>query len=454
MTNPVTRLYRPLLPLLAVSAMVVCYTAMKQAGVGVGFTAAARGQTSTPSRVAQAQPPPLALGRAPIVRVLRDDRVATLEMDYNARSPNGQFWNMSGSPDDDAGFLIVWWPETTTRAELTIPSWFPKEALCTSYSTIPTKASLTLAAAPPALTDLPVGARWLVTGNRRVQLQPLDNDRAYRVRVQRLSAGGKINSRATELSFSGGDGARVAALRSSLTYFDDFNLPQGAVEELLWNSASAVSTDPQFNLFFINDQFHSHTLHGTRHENAGDRSQTSHRFRKKIRIEFRRGRRIVFDMDSPLSSRSVWYLDLNPIPTELTGHFEFFDHDGALGLPAGMLRLRSQGQTLSVHIIDPQGASHQVASINMEALGRQAVTNVRRSFDVRVGTKDIQIFIDGTSVINAGYGASSLPQRTTNCYGWASATTRPRMAFPTFCSTGTTSVSTVRWSMHARCTTM
>jgi hypothetical protein len=45
----------------------------------------------------------------------------------------------------------------------------------------------------------------------------------------------------------------------------------------------------------------------------------------------------------------------------------------------------------------------------MEEIGRQAVTNVRRSFDVRVGTKDIQIFIDGTGVINASYGALSLP---------------------------------------------
>ncbi len=409
MTHSAAGPRRSLLALLTVCAMIVCYTAMNQAGLRVGFTEPARGQTSLPSRVGQAQPRPASLGRAPIVRILRDDRVATLEMDYNARSPHGQFWTMSGSLNDDAGFLVIWWPETTTRAELSIPSWVPREALCTSDSTSITKASTTLAAAPSALTDLPAGARWLVTGNRRVQLQPLDNDRAYRVRVQRLSAGGKINSRATELSFNGGDGARVAGLRRSLTYFDDFNLPQGAVDELLWNNASATSTDPRFNLFFINDQFHSHTLHGTRHHNAGDRSQTSHRFRKKIRIESDTRRRIVFDMDTPLSSRSVWYLDLNPVPTELTGHVEFFDEDGALGLPAGILRLRSQGQMLSVHIMDQQGASRQVASINMEELGRQVVTNVRRSFDVRVGTRDIQIFIDGASAVNASYGALSLP---------------------------------------------
>src|SRR5690606_894280 len=106
-----------------------------------------------------------------------------------------------------------------------------------------------------------------------------------------------------------------------------------------------TSTDPRFNLFFINDQLHAHTLHGTRVDNTGDRSQTSQRFRKALRIENGVRRRIVFDMDSPLSPRSVWYLDLNPVQTDVTGHADFFDEDGALGLPAGMLRLRAQFQT-------------------------------------------------------------------------------------------------------------
>ena len=407
--TPTAGFCRLVTPLVAVCTMVVGYTTMNWAGFEFGFTEPARGQSSLPSRIEPGQPRPVVLGRAPNVRIFRDDAVATLEMDYNARSPSNQFWTMSGSPDDDAGFLVIWWPETSTRAELSIPSWVPREALCTSDTTLLTKASMTLAATPAALTDLPAGARWLVTGNRRVQLQPLENDRTYKVRVQRLSARGRINSRATEQSFNGGDGARVAELRRTLTYFDDFNLPQGAVDELLWNSANGTSTDPRFNLFFINDQLHSHTLHGTRHHNAGDRSQTSHRFRKKVRIEPEGHRRIVFDMDTPLSTRSVWYLDLNPVPTELTGHLGFSDDEGEVGLPAGVLRLRSQGQSFSVHIIDPQGASRQVASINMEELGRQVVTNVRRSFDVRVGTKDIQVFIDGARVINAGYKTFTLP---------------------------------------------
>ena len=400
---------RPLLPLLTACAVVICYVAAKEGGLEGGLTLPASAQSPAVSRGGPAQLQSSALGRAPIVRILRDDRVATLEMDYNARKPYGQNWTMSGSPDDDAGFLVTWWPQATAQSDPANASKFASEGLCISAPTLAATASVKLSATPLALIDLPLGARWIVTGNRRVQLQPLENDRDYRVRVQRLSARGKISSRSTELSFNGGDDARVAALRSSLTYFDDFNLPEGAADERLWNNANSVSTDPRFNLFFINDQFHSHTLHGTRHENTGDRSQTSQRFRKKIRLEPEARRRIVFDMDAPLSPRSAWYLDLNPVPTELTGHLDFFDQNGALGLPAGVLRLRSQAQMLSVHIIDLQGASHKVASVNMEELGRQVVTNARRSFDVRVGTTGIQVYIDGASVINANYGAVTLP---------------------------------------------
>jgi hypothetical protein len=245
--------------------------------------------------------------------------------------------------------------------------------------------------------------RWLVTANRRVQLQPLLNDAPYHVRVQRIDALGEIISQPRDLDFPGGDGSRVAALRASMTHFDDFNLPLGPADETLWNNATVTSTDPRFNLFFINDQYHAHTLHGTRVDNTGDRSQTSQRFRKPVRIESGVRRRIVFDMDAPLSPRSVWYLDLNPVRTDLTAHVDFFDMDGGSGLPAGTLRLRAQFQTFSVNIVGMDGASHPIASVDMEEAGRQAVSNVRRSFEARVGTDGIEVLIDGRSVIDASY---------------------------------------------------
>jgi hypothetical protein len=339
-----------------------------------------------------------ALRPAPVVVVLRDDRVATLEMDYNAESPWGQFWTMSGSPADDAGFLVTWWPALPPAhaepARLLGGNDSGGSCLNPDHLNAPLLGKS---------MNLPPGARWLVTGNRRVQIQPLQNGVAYHLRVERINALGEISSLPALLDFDGGDGARVAALRSSLTYFDDFNLPLGAADARLWNHAASTSTDPRFNLFFINDQYHAHTLQGTRADPTGDKSQTAQRFRKQLRIEPGVRRRIVFDMDMPLSPRSVWYLDLNPVLTEMTGHASFFDEDGALGLPAGILRLRAQYQDFSVSLVDLQGASHRLAVANLENLGRQAVSNVRRHFDVRVGTDGIQVFIDGRSVIDTGY---------------------------------------------------
>ena len=56
---------------------------------------------------------------APVVVIERDDRVATLSMDYNAANPWGQFWTMTGAPTDDAGFLVTWWPQATSLQEKT-----------------------------------------------------------------------------------------------------------------------------------------------------------------------------------------------------------------------------------------------------------------------------------------------------------------------------------------------
>ncbi len=345
------------------------------------------------------------LQAAPQVRIFRDDRVATLELDYDVENAWGQWWTMSGSGREDAGFLVTWWPLNSAVGKtdsLQLHSGAGAGSGCIGC------LGECGAAISKALSATQPGARWLVTGSRRVQIQPLANGVPHQVRVERINALGEITSLPRLLSFDGGDGSRVAALRASMTYFDDFNLPMGAADEKLWNNATVTSTDARFNLFFINDQFHAHTLHGTRLDNTGDKSQTSQRFRKPMRIETGVRRRIVFDMDSPLSPRSVWYLDLNPIKTDLTGHADFFDAEGATGLPAGVLRFRSQFQTFSVSLIGMNGASHRIASVDMETLGRQAVPNVRRSFEARVGTDGVEVLIDGRQVINASFAPYAL----------------------------------------------
>ncbi len=323
---------------------------------------------------------------APVVRIKRDDRAAILEMDYNADSAWGQWWVMDGSGKDDAGFLVSWWPDGAS------PTAMGSMGGCMGCAGV---------CGNP--TDPMAVSKSLVTANRRVEIQPLVNSGVYHVCVERINSLGEITSLRTELTFDGGDGARVDALRASLTYFDDFNLPMGAADEKLWNNAASTSTDPRLNLFFVNDQFHAHSLNGTRRDGAGDKSQTAQRFRKPIAIEAGVRRRVFFDMDSPLSPRAVWYLDFNPVKTDLTGHANFFDEDGAKGLPAGMLRLRSQFQQFSVSLIGPDGASRLVAVADMEARGVQAVPNVRRAFEARVGPDGVEILIDGKSVINAPF---------------------------------------------------
>src|SRR5690606_22431973 len=113
---------------------------------------------------------------APVVRVLRDDRVATVEMDYDAENPSFQFWEMSGDPHDDAGFLVRWWPEQASvaldgKARLVAGNDGGGACLDPDHFTAPKLGGASVGTQP--------GEAWMVTGNRRVQLQPLDNDRAY-----------------------------------------------------------------------------------------------------------------------------------------------------------------------------------------------------------------------------------------------------------------------------------
>jgi len=73
-----------------------------------------------------------------------------------------------------------------------------------------------------------------------------------------------------------------------------------------------------------------------------------------------------------------------------------------------MLRLRAQFQSFSVSLIGMDGASHRIASVDLEQVGRQQVSNVRRHFEARVGTDGIEILIDGRSVIDAGFAPYTL----------------------------------------------
>lgn len=336
--------------------------------------------------------PALTLGTAPVVKIRRDDHVATVEMDFDESAGwGGQLWNVGTDGRDGCGYRVQWWADGAAISAILATDG------CTSENATGVGASASLTA-----------TRQLVTPNRVVQIQPIANNALYHLRVERLNSLGQVCSKATEMTFNGGDGTRVAALRSSLTFFDDFNLPMGAPDERKWNNAMAPQSDPRYNLFFVNDQCHVHTLNGTLNGAAGDRAQVAQRARKPIAIENSVRRRIVFDMDALFGPRSVWYLDLNPVATDLTGHMSFFDEDGDKALPAHVIRFKASGDFFSVHLIDGNGAAYKVAEANLSQFGRRMCTNVRRAFDVRLGTDGCQVFVDGTSVINTTFAAGSV----------------------------------------------
>jgi hypothetical protein len=324
---------------------------------------------------------------APHVEITRDDLVATLKLDFNESSGwGGQLWNVGTDGTDPCGYLVEWWPDGSIIGSLTDQM---------KYTTIQGLDSTVIAS-----TDHPFR---MVTPNLMIQLQPIANNVPYHLRAYKINGLGQICSPANQLTFDGGDSTRVTNLRNSMTFFDDFNLPMGPADELKWNNATAPQTDPRFNLFFINPQYHTHTLNGTLNGAAGDKSQVAQRARKSILIEENVRRKIVFDMDGIFSPRSIWYLDLNPIKTDLTGHMSFFDFDGDTGLPADVLRLRAEGHNISVNLINSQGASYHIASAHLPDFGRAMAPNVRRAFDVSVGIDGITIKVDGIVVIDASF---------------------------------------------------
>ena len=96
------------------------------------------------------------LAAAPIVQIERDDRVATLSMDYDGENAWGQWWTMGGSGLDDAGFLVTWWPEGTSPEKLQLgrPSPLHDGSLgCLAKSDPSVDSSMSVAPPPPKVAE-------------------------------------------------------------------------------------------------------------------------------------------------------------------------------------------------------------------------------------------------------------------------------------------------------------
>ncbi len=240
-----------------------------------------------------------------------------------------------------------------------------------------------------------------VTTERILQLQPLINGQPYQVSVQSVDNLGNVSNPSAPITFTGSN-ARVAALRAKMTgFFDDFNLPAGAPDELKWNSANSGCNDAAHSAFFINTQFHAHSLIGT---TECDRGQMISRPRGTFDFTGRTGA-ITFDFDGEFR-RGHWYLDVQQNFMDISGHVNL-ESESVASNPSNVLRFHQNEQSLGISYIDGQGMEKTLAKTDwnpyppLDWAGLNLVPNVRRHWELQISQSSATIVIDGKAVLKA-----------------------------------------------------
>ena len=312
---------------------------------------------------------------APVVRVIRDDRVATLELDYVPGNPWTPF-NIGSDGRGAVGYRVSWTPLRSAVNR-------KREAMFRK-----------------------------VTSLRRVQIQPLRNNEPYYVKVEYVNRFGEIVGDFAFGTIQGGNGRRVNRLRQEMTgFFDDFNQPAGLPDERSWNTSFSQTNDPAMQAFFVNPQFHTHTVVGTPSvELFGDRGQTTHRVRNKMVLGQGETRRIVFDIDGfKMGGRAIWYLDLVQEETEMTSHVTVGGGQGASGHPSPGLRFFLEGQSAAVFYFNEAGEQILIQENRyLEWDGVQTFPNVRRAVEIQLSQNHVTMLMDGVAILDTDLGQGAI----------------------------------------------
>lgn len=206
------------------------------------------------------------------------------------------------------------------------------------------------------------------------------------------------------------DSTRVDKLRATMTgFFDDFNTPAGAIDELKWNTAYSFCNDPVVNGTYVVDT-HAMNLIGNRSSLPGsvpgcDRNQNISRARALFDFSGREGI-ISFDFDGTDGDRSTWYASVFPYDgnpsdyIDITGHATF---DPGGGHPGRFLRFSQAGNLLMINRYDEKGEAPQVfkTEIGVTFPNQQIVPGVMRHWELRVSKNYASISIDGQKVLEA-----------------------------------------------------
>lgn len=234
-----------------------------------------------------------------------------------------------------------------------------------------------------------------------VQLQPLTNGQPYVVSVQSVDSYGNLSAASPSIQFTG-DSNRVDSLRSRMNgFFDDFNLAQGAPDELKWNTAYSRCNSAEMNAYFINGQSHVHNLISS---STCDRGQQVNRARVPLDLSDNGTRTITFDFDG-VHRRNHWYLDLAPNVADIGGPAKY---------EPGTLRLKQVDQAVEFIMFDATGTESIIAITDnktfptLDWAGVGLVPNVRRVWEWKVRKDSAELRIDGTLVLATKPGAFQL----------------------------------------------
>ena len=268
------------------------------------------------------------------------------------------------------------------------------------------------------------------TTHTTTQLQPVDNGKQYSIKIYAAhgstvmvdTPGAHEDNSAPEKRGSGRvsnpvivtatpSSTRVDQLRASMTgFFDDFNTPMGAFDELKWNQGGSACGMPGTAAAFINSQFHTHNQISTISDDGEycDRGQFATRARGIFDIAGRTESNpgvVVFDMDGATRGRDVWYLDLIPItarignaPVDVTAHGSAFDDESS---DPSMIRLVQGVVVGGVNVVyyDANKNPHEVTELySCNSCMDDIIPNVRKPWRVEVSSTKIKVFVEGTRV--------------------------------------------------------
>jgi|GEM_PF-1254100 len=240
-----------------------------------------------------------------------------------------------------------------------------------------------------------------LTTERIIELQPLNNGQPYVVQVQSVDKLGNVSAPSPQLTFTG-DKTRVENMRARMNgFFEDFNTPAGAFDELKWNVAYSRCNDPAVNGAFVNTQFHAHNMVGNTNGNC-DRSQAVSRPRAVFDFTNRVGT-ITFDFDGEFR-RDQWYMDLVPDLMDITSQVNL-EGQATPGHPGNIIRFHQTGQALEIIYLDKNGLEKKLARTDwkpfqpLDWAGSKLVTNVRRHWMFQFSQNYAGIFVNGKKVL-------------------------------------------------------